>query len=140
MLTNPQLDDHALWKQRFRAPIVVGAHIAPANPLRGLAVTNASGTFQLYAWDVPSGALRPLTERPTGIAFAALSGDGRYVYYLDDTLGNEIGHFARIPFENGAAQDLTPDLPPYSTCAVRLQRVGKSLRLHGRRSGRFPLL
>lgn len=115
MITELQLDDKAPWKQRFRAPVVVWTQIAPANPARGLAVTNTSGKYQLYAWDVPSGALRQLTERPAGILSGALSGDGRYVYYLDDEQGNEIGHFVRIPFENGEAQDLTPDLPPYSS-------------------------
>lgn len=117
MLTNLQLDDNAPWKQRFRAPIVVWTQIAPANPARGLAIKNTTGKYQLYAWDVPSGVLRQLTERPAGILFGALSGDGRYVYYLDDKQGNEIGHFVRIPFENGEAQDLTPSLPPYSSFA-----------------------
>lgn len=115
MLTQPQLDDQAIWKQRCRAPIIAGTLIALGNPTRGLAVGNATGTFQLYAWDVPSGALRQLTERPTGIIAAELSGDGRYVYYLDDQQGNEVGHFARIPFESGPPEDLTPDLPPYSS-------------------------
>lgn len=115
MLIKPQLDDQAIWKQRFRVPVIAGTLIASGNPARGLAVGNATGTFQLYAWDVPSGSLRQLTERPTGIISAELSGDGRYVYYLDDKQGNEIGHFTRIPFENGPPEDLTPDLPPYSS-------------------------
>ena len=117
MITELQLDDKAPWKQRFRAPIVAWTQIAPANQARGLAVNNTSGKYQLYAWDVPSGDLRQLTDRPAGILFGALSGDGRYVYYLDDEQGNEIGHFVRIPFENGEAQDLTPDFPPYSSFA-----------------------
>ena len=117
MITNLQLDDKVPWKQRFRAPVFLWTQIAHANPMRGLAINNTSGKYQLYAWDVPSGALRQLTNRPTGIWFGALSGDGRYVYYLDDQQGNEIGHFVRIPFENGEPQDLTPDLPPYSSFA-----------------------
>lgn len=117
MLTNPQLDDQAVWKQRFRAPVIAGTLLAPANPMRGLAVGNATGTYQLYAWDVPSGTLRQLTERPTGIIATELSGDGRHVYYLDDKQGNELGHLVRVPFENGAPHDLTPDLPPYSCWA-----------------------
>ncbi len=115
MITTLQLDDKAPWKQRFRAPVVVRTQIAPASPARGLAINNTSGTYQLYAWDVPSGTLRQLTERPNGVLFGVLSGDGRYVYYLNDKQGNAIGHFVRIPFENGAPQDLTPDLPPYSS-------------------------
>jgi hypothetical protein len=117
MLTSLQLDDNARWKQRFRAPVVVWTQMALANPTRGLTINNTSGKFQLYAWDVPSGVLRQLTERPAGILFGALSGDGRYVYYLDDQQGNEIGHFVRIPFEGGEPQDLTPNLPLYSSFA-----------------------
>ena len=117
MITDLQLDDKAPWKQRFRAPVVAWTQIAPANPTRGLAVNNTSGKYQLYAWDVPSGELRQLTEKPTGMLLGTLSGDGRYVYYLDDEKGNEIGHFVRVPFEKGEAQDLTPDIPPYSSFA-----------------------
>jgi dipeptidyl aminopeptidase/acylaminoacyl peptidase len=117
MLTDLQLDENARWKRRFRAPVVVWTRIAFANPTRGLAITNASGKYQLYAWDVPTGTLRQLTDRSTGVLFGELSGDGRYVYFLDDREGNEIGHFVRIPFAGGELQDLTPDLPPYSSLA-----------------------
>ena len=115
MMTDLQLDDKAPWKQRFRAPVVIWTQIATANRARGMAVTNRSGKNQLYAWDVPTGELRQLTEHPTGIMFGVVSGDGRYVYYLDDAQGNEIGHFVRVSFENGEAKDITPELPPYSS-------------------------
>ena len=115
MKSDLQLDDQAPWKQRVRAPVVILTQIAPTNRARGIAVTNRSGKNQLYAWDVPTGELRQLTDQPAGIMFGVVSGDGRYVYYLDDAQGNEIGHFVRIPFENGEAQDITPELPPYSS-------------------------
>lgn len=127
MLPKPQLDDQAVWKQRFRAPVVLGTQFARANPARGGAVSNATDTFQLYAWDVPSGALRQLTDHPTGLAIGALSGDGRHIYYLDDQQGNELGHLVRIPFENGLPQDLTPDLPPYSCWAFFSNGSGSHL-------------
>lgn len=113
MLTNLQLDDNASWKQRFRAPVVLWTQLAKAAPDRGLAVSNKSGKYQLYAWEVSTGELRQLTDRPTGISFGWLAPDGRYVYYLDDKQGNEIGHYIRMPFEGGEPQDLTPDLPLY---------------------------
>lgn len=115
MLKNLQLDDNARWKQRFRAPVVAWSQIAPANPTHGLAVSNTSGKNQLYAWDVPTGKLRQLTKRSAGILFGTLASDGRWVYYLDDQQGNEIGHYVRIPYEGGEPQDITPDLPPYSS-------------------------
>ena len=115
MLKELQLDDNASWKRRFRAPIILWTQLAKAAPDCGLAVSNRSGEYQLYAWDVPTGELRQLTNRPTGIWFAWLAPDGRYAYYLDDKQGNEIGHYVRIPFEGGEPQDLTPDLLPYSS-------------------------
>jgi len=115
MLKELQLDDNAPWKRRFRAPFILWTQLAKAAPDCGLAVSNRSGEYQLYAWDVPTGELRQLTDRPTGIWFAWLAPDGRYAYYLDDKQGNEIGHYVRIPFEGGEPQDLTPDLLPYSS-------------------------
>ena len=115
MLVEPQLGDEAPWKQRFRAADVWWTRVAPANAARGLAITNPDGQYELYAWDVPGGTLRQLTHRPGGTVFGELAGDGRYVYFLDDREGNEIGHFVRVPFGGGEPQDLTPDLPPYSS-------------------------
>ena len=79
-----QLDDKASWKQRFSAPMVAWSQIAPANPTQGLTANNSSGKYQLYAWDVPTGKVRQLTERSAGILDGRLASDGHWVYYLDD--------------------------------------------------------
>ncbi len=110
-----RLDDAAPWKQRFRAPRIEWTQIARAAPARGLVVGDQSGVDQLYAWDVPAGSLRQVTDRPAGTSFGFISPDGRYVYYLDDRDGNEIGHYVRVPFEGGEPQDITPDLSRYSS-------------------------
>ena len=117
MKSNLQLDDNAPWRQRFRAPVVVWTQLAPANRARGVAITNRSGKNQLYAWNVSTGELQQLTDQTAGIQYGEISGDGRYIYYLDDEQGNELGHFVRVPFENGEVEDITPDLPPYSSLA-----------------------
>jgi Tol biopolymer transport system component len=70
-------------------------------------VSTQSSVCQLYAWDVPTGELRQLTDRPEGVLFGGLSPDGCYVYYLEDRQGNEIGHFVRVPFE-GARHRISP--------------------------------
>ncbi len=85
------------WRARFRVPLVRGMQVAAGAPARGLVASNLSGTFQLHAWDVPARRLRALTNRPTGVVAGLLGPDGRFVYYHDDTSGNEIGHFVRIP-------------------------------------------
>jgi dipeptidyl aminopeptidase/acylaminoacyl peptidase len=87
-------------------------------------VSNQSGKYQLYAWDVPTGELRQLTDRPEGILFGSISPDGRHVYYLADKGGNEIGHYVRIPFEGGEPQDITPDMAPYSSFSLSSSQAG----------------
>lgn len=124
MLSELQLDDNAPWKQRFRAPVIGSTQLAQANRTRGLAVSNHSGAFQLYAWDIATGDLRALTQRPEGKAFGVIGAEGQFVYYLDDQQGNEIGHFVRVPFTGGAAQDLTPDMPPYASWSFATSSTG----------------
>jgi dipeptidyl aminopeptidase/acylaminoacyl peptidase len=104
----------AQWKQRFRAPVTY-ANVARANPTRGIATSNRSGVFQLYAWDVATGELLSLTNRPEGKTFGHIAPDGRYIYYLDDQHGNETGHYVRVPFEGGEPEDITPTMQPYSS-------------------------
>ena len=127
MLTEPQLDDSAPWKQRLQAPRILSARIAHLEPTRGLVVSNRSGVYQLYAWGVPTKELRQLTSRPEGVSWGVISRDGRYVYYLNDTKGNEIGHFVRIPFQGGEPEDITSQLPPYSSWSFTTSRDGNRI-------------
>lgn len=107
-------DENAPWKQRFRTTSITYSKIATHAPERGIAVLNQEGPYQIYAWYVNSGALTKRTNRPEGLISADISPDGCFIYYLDDQSGNEIGHFVRIPFDNGEPEDITPDLPPYN--------------------------
>ena len=54
----------APWKQRFRVERILWSALAEERPDRGFAVSNRSGRYQLYAWEVPTGELRQLTDRP----------------------------------------------------------------------------
>jgi len=129
MLTELQLDEKARWKQRFRTPAIFVTRIACQAPTRGLAVSNQSDVYQLYAWDVPSGDLTQLTEQPEGKMLGFISPTGEHVYYLDDRQGDEIGHFVRIPFEGGEKEDVTPDLPLYSPAGLAFSREGNRIGL-----------
>ena len=102
-----------LWRHRFRAAIIAHTQIAPRAADKGLVVSNRSGTYQLYAWDVATGELRQRTNRPHGMLSGVISPDGGSISYLDDEHGGERGHYVRVPFEGGVAHDLTPGLPPY---------------------------
>lgn len=119
--------ESAPWKQRFRAWTVASAAVASNEPSRGIAVTNASGVHQVYAWDVTSGNLNQLTFVPSGKIAASLNPDGTYIYYLDDQQGNEIGHLVRVPYGGGGSEDVTPDMDAYALAAVAFSRDGGHL-------------
>ena len=81
----------------------------------------------MYAWHVPTGKLTQLTDRSEGVLFGRLSPDGRHVYYLDDEQGNEIGHHVRVSFEGSEPQDVTPDMPPYSSFGLAISQASNLL-------------
>jgi dipeptidyl aminopeptidase/acylaminoacyl peptidase len=116
----------APWRQRFRVPVTY-AWPAQSARTRGMAVSNRSGVFQLYTWDVTTGELRRLTDRPSGQVSGMISGDGRYVYYLNDEQGNELGHYVRVSFAGGAAEDVTLDMPPYASLSCTTNHTGSML-------------
>jgi dipeptidyl aminopeptidase/acylaminoacyl peptidase len=126
MLKPLQTADDAPWKQRFRRT-TTWTQLAKANPARGMAVSNRTGVYQLYAWEVASGELRQITERPAGKIQGVIAPDGRHIYYHDDEAGNEIGRFVRVPYTGGAPEVITPDLPPYASWSLGFSRSGNRL-------------
>jgi len=129
MLQTLRFDQDAPWKQRFRAPAILWTQLATANKTRGIVASTRSGTAQIYAWDVPTGWLRQLTQHEGGLISAYLDAAGRYIYYHDDTQGNEMGHFVRVPFEGGAPEDTTPDLSPYAFFGMQGSRDNNLLAI-----------
>src|SRR5690349_5028224 len=103
------LRPEANWRKRFRATDIVWAIVAEQNPERGLACTNKDGVYQLYAWDIPTGTLRQVTNQPAGVMVGRISSDGNYIQFLKDQNGNEIGHFVNVPFTGGDPEDISPD-------------------------------
>ena len=123
------LEENAIWKQRFRTPKILWATIANLNPQRGLVCTDRNGVMQLYAWNVVTGDLQQLTDKPVGMRTGVLSADGEYVYYMRDDGGNETGHYVRIPFAGGPQEDLTPDLGPYHSYQIEQSFCGNILSM-----------
>ncbi|MCP5097512.1 MAG: S9 family peptidase, partial [Chloroflexi bacterium] len=114
-----------LWQDRFRMPFTPFSYLAKANPNRGLVISNRDdGSFQLYAWDIPAGAIKQLTNLPKGTIGGQISADGQFVYYLDDQTGHEQGHIVRIPFSGGESVDLTPDAAPYVLRGMETSHTG----------------
>ncbi|MBV9228057.1 MAG: S9 family peptidase [Chloroflexi bacterium] len=129
MFQNLRFDQDAPWKLRFRAPALLWSQLAAANKTRGIVASTRSGVAQIYAWDVPTGSLRQVTQHEGGLYYAYLSADGRYIYYHNDTQGNEMGHFVRVPFEGGSPEDITPDLPPYAFFGMQGSRASNLLAI-----------
>lgn len=123
-----QVEENAPWKQRYRAPAIVSSQIASLLPTKGILANNLSGTMQWYAWDIPSNELQQITNTPGGnSSFLIISPNGQWVYYLDDKQGDEIGHYVRMSAEGGNLQDLTPDLPLYSSFGFSISCSGNRI-------------
>lgn len=106
------------WKQYYHNPTIFWTQVAKMNHEHGLVASNKSGVCQLYSWIIESGELTQITNKPNGVIFGELSPNGRFVYYLDDNNGNEIGHYVCVPFEGGHQQIITPKMTPYSSSGL----------------------
>lgn len=125
-MSNPMRNDHPVdWRQRWSLPGIYWTQLAQLAPKRGLVSSNQNGSFQLFAWDVTNGQLRQLTKVSHGLRSGRISPDGRWIYFLQDLHGNEQGHYVRLPFAGGDPEDLTPDLPPYSTYGSACSLTGR---------------
>ncbi|SFY35162.1 S9 family peptidase [Streptomyces atratus] len=123
------------WEQRFRAPRVSLPDWAEDAPDRALFISNATGTYELYAWDRATGEQRQVTDRPNGTTDGALTPDGESVWWFDDTDGDEFGVWMRRPFhaggdgEPGAPVDepATPGLGPAYSAGLAIGRDGTAV-------------
>lgn len=121
------LSPNAIWRQRFLAADIFWSVVAQQNPGRGLVCTNKNGIYQLYAWDIPTGELVQVTDQPAGVVTGIISSHGDDIYYLKDEGGNEIGHYVRVPFSGGDAEDISPELPLYSSFSISQNRMANVL-------------
>ena len=105
------MTDTPLWEQRFRAARVSLPEWARDAPDRCLYVSNATGTFELYAWDRADGTVRQVTDRPHGTVDGTLPPDGRSVWWFDDEGGDEFGVWRLQPWEGGPDVEALPGVP-----------------------------
>jgi dienelactone hydrolase/Tol biopolymer transport system component len=129
-------DDRTMpdWEKRFRAPRVSLPDWAEDAPHRSLFVSNATGTYELYAWDRETGDQRQVTDRPNGTTDGVLSPDGEWIWWFDDKDGDEFGIWRRQPFagadgEGGAAvpdEPAAPGLDPSYPAGLALGRDGRT--------------
>ncbi|MEU2240518.1 prolyl oligopeptidase family serine peptidase [Streptomyces sp. NPDC018338] len=112
------------WEQRFRAPRVSLPEWAEEAPERSLFVSNATGTYELYAWDRASGEQRQVTDRPNGTTDGTLSPDGAWIWWFADTDGDEFGVWMRQPFAGGADEPAVPGLDASYPGGLAIGREG----------------
>ncbi|GAA5211868.1 S9 family peptidase [Streptomyces thinghirensis] len=114
------------WEKRFRAPRVSLPDWAEDAPDRSLFVSNATGTYELYAWDRSTGEQRQVTDRPNGTTDGVLSPDGHWIWWFDDKDGDEFGVWRRQPFRGGEDELAVPGLDPSYPAGLALGRDGRT--------------
>ncbi len=114
------------WEKRFRAPRVSLPDWAEDAPDHSLFVSNATGTYELYAWDRSTGEQRQVTDRPNGTTDGVLSPDGAWIWWFDDKDGDEFGVWRRQPFAGGADEAAVPGLAPSYPAGLALGRDGRT--------------
>ncbi|NWF27153.1 S9 family peptidase [Streptomyces sp. PKU-EA00015] len=115
------------WEKRFRAPRVSLPDWAEDAPDRSLFVSNATGTYELYAWDRATGTQRQVTDRPNGTTDGVLTPDGEAVWWFSDTDGDEFGVWMRQPFGGGEDVPAAPGLEPSYPAGLAIGRDGTAV-------------
>lgn len=112
------------WQARFRAPRMTLPIWARQAPNRSIYRCNASGTWEIYAWDRSTGTTHQVTNRAKGTAHAAIDPNGQWIYWFDDTDGDEFGVWMRQPFTGGRDEPVAPDIEPGTVGGIALSTTG----------------
>ncbi|NLU67852.1 prolyl oligopeptidase family serine peptidase [Streptomyces sp. HNM0574] len=127
MTTTENTDSMPDWEKRFRAPRVSLPEWAEDAPDRSLFISNATGTFELYAWDRATGEQRQVTDRPNGTTDGMLSPDGEWIWWFSDTDGDEFGVWMRQPFGGGEDEPAVPGLAASYPAGLAVGRDGTTV-------------
>jgi dipeptidyl aminopeptidase/acylaminoacyl peptidase len=99
------------WQRRFTAPRIIHLAWADLAPHRLGVVTNESGMWQAWAWDLSIGERRQVSDSGVGVEEVHVLPDGSgVVWWLDET-GSEHGRWMVSPFDGSDARPLAPGLP-----------------------------
>ncbi|MFJ9781671.1 prolyl oligopeptidase family serine peptidase [Amycolatopsis sp. NPDC101161] len=121
------------WRARFHAPRISTPEWARDAPDANIYVSNSSGVWEVYAWNRATGEHRRVTDRPNGTLHATPSPDGEWIWWFDDTDGDEFGSWVREPFaatEGSEPEKAVPDVhdgyPAGLEIGAKLVAVGVS--------------
>lgn len=112
----------AVWRRRFRAPRMGFPTWGRDEPQRLAYSSNSSGKWELYAWDRRADRHRQVTDRPEGTIGGRLDPSGEWIWWFDDTRGNEFGRWMVEPFAGGERRPAAPALPPAYGSGLALAR------------------
>ena len=98
-------DEEARWRARFTAARVSLPNWARDEPDRNIYISNASGVFEIYAWDRATDIHRRVTDRPNGTYNGAISPDGARIWWFRDSDGDEYGTWVSEPFAGRPATE-----------------------------------
>jgi dipeptidyl aminopeptidase/acylaminoacyl peptidase len=133
-VTTPVATETA-WKRRYRAARVSFPTWARDDADHLLYLSNASGRFEVYAWDRRTGIHRQVTDRPEGTGYRVpshLDPSGAATWWFDDAKGNELGRFVREAFGGGRRETMAPELAPAYSAGLA---VGTGFAIVGRSNG-----
>jgi dipeptidyl aminopeptidase/acylaminoacyl peptidase len=86
------------WRARFTAARVSLPEWAQDAQDRNVYLSNASGVWEVYAWDRANDTHRKVTDRAQGTWHSTVSPDGERIWWFDDTAGDEFGVWVSEPF------------------------------------------
>ncbi|HWC65361.1 MAG TPA: alpha/beta fold hydrolase, partial [Thermoanaerobaculia bacterium] len=112
------------WEQRYRLHRQGLVAFAENAPDRLLLTSNETGTFQLWTLDRKTGKRTRITDSAAGKTAGAISPDGRWVWYLRDSGGSEVGSWVRVPFGGGPPEGVG-GAAGASSAGIAFERAGR---------------
>ncbi|GAA4988991.1 S9 family peptidase [Kineococcus glutinatus] len=89
------------WEQRFRAGRIGLPGWAELAPGRTVVEATVDGVLEAHSWDAATGELVRATARPEGTSTATIDPSGEWLWWFDDTAGDEHGVWRRQPWGTG---------------------------------------
>jgi acetyl esterase/lipase len=99
------------WEQRYLAPTRTLPVWSRHAPERAVLLSDEEGSYQAYAWDRASGAIRRVSDERVGVLAATVAADGSEAIWFSDPTGAESGRWLAAPFEGGEPRELFPGAP-----------------------------
>jgi acetyl esterase/lipase len=128
------------WEQRFRAPRVSLPTWARYAPDKCVYFSNSGGRFEAYAWDRAADTHRQVTDRPSGTSMATIDPAGEWIWWFDDTDGDEYGVWRRQPFGGGADEEAAPGVPAGYSAGLAIGRSRAIVGVAGEEGTRIYLV